>query len=189
MKFLCIKFPESILTTSDDFFSACTELDELSVYTRKVEFRMPNVAFPLLIKLSAYHAEFEAEFFEKNLQIEELEMSEMCCDSETIRSICWNLLNLRKLKLYTFSGSNLGDLSLLNRATIHLDGMHEDINRIYHLQNVTQITIHEWTSASFEPGLIEIAQNLRNLEKMKVKPSEMKLQVLQSNRYWSLQSN
>lgn len=169
LQVLSIKFPQQI--PSHDFISACRKLEDLSVYTRQGEFSMSAIAFPNLVKLKVYRAVFGPDFFEQNPQIEELEMHDVSWPNNTIRFICLNMVNLKKFKLYAKSGSQLQDLHHIDHVPIHLDGIHvdADIRPIFRFQNITQITLHEFA----EWDLIEFAQHLRNLEKIKIKPQEL----------------
>lgn len=91
---------------------------------------------------------------------------------------------LKKLELYycgaldSFDGIDAIDeqvvqnLSFLKDGTIHLHGLiYNNINRIFRLQNITQITLCSLYEIiiNLEDCLIAVAKNLRYLEKIKIK--------------------
>lgn len=106
----------------------------------------------------------------KNLQIEEIELSLTPVCAEVIQFISQNMMNVRTFKLFAKGAhTHLVDLSHLSHAKINLCILCDDaINQIFHLQNVTQITLGEGSSGSFESLLIEEVQNLHNLEKIRI---------------------
>lgn len=77
-----------------------------------------------------------------------------------IQFISRNMLNLRKIKFWSFNQNNLDDLSLLQRATINLGELYCHkfaAARLFRLQNVTQITLNSFHRESFERRFIEVA--------------------------------
>lgn len=169
---------------SFDFISVIqnfsTKLEELEIRGLASDIRMPNVTFPNLMTFSvSVSDELQPsikEFLAKNLQIEKLSLK-IQLSIENVQFISQNMKNLKKIQLFSSSATEIERLNLLSNATINLDGIYCDdrIHRIFHLQNIAQISLHEFHFMDrtlpiryFEQHLIAVAQNLRNLEKIKI---------------------
>lgn len=110
-------------------------------------------------------------FLAKNLQIEEMDLCWTLTSNEMIQYIARDMTNLKRLALNARYAADMEALSHLQHTkfdlTIYCD---HDTHRIFHLQNITQITLHERTDRTlpFEACLIAMAQNLVNLEIIKI---------------------
>lgn len=155
-----------------DFLAACTVIEELSVYgDSSYNFLVAQMTFSNLIKFKACSVLY-GQFFQENLQLQEIEIDGYVAH---IRFICQNMVNLIKLTLSADRSHfvDLRDLDLLRQsATINLDGIttNRSINQILHLQNITEISLYDSISSlmQFPANLIVLAENLRNLERIKI---------------------
>lgn len=148
-----------------DFISTSTELVDVKIHAAVCGRYVSNPSVG------------DLEFLKQYPQIQTIELGGHWVCRETIQFICQNMMNLKHLKLSACNTQNPEDIVDLNRlrhATINLDGFSytDDINEIFHLQNITEIRLHSWSSVSFERNLIAVAQNLHKLKKIKIEVEE-----------------
>lgn len=85
--------------------------------------------------------------------------------------ISQNTLNLKEMTLTTVKfPSDYPDFSRLSHTKLNLKVFSIEISRIFHLQNITQIALQSFgNDHDHEADLIEMARNLRNLERIETK--------------------
>lgn len=124
-------------------------------------------------------------FLQRNIQIEELSLGERSVVSKgDVQFISETMLNLKNIKLSVRCETDLEHLSVLRHATIELlDSIYcsNEINRIFCLQNITNISLAQIEKSFENNELIVVAQNLQNLQQLKT-ISKKQISIVTINR-------